>query len=126
MPDNLTDVAENGLLTHALGGAFTVTAPIMARLMTANGSDTTAGTQVAGGSYAPQQVTFGAAAGGQASNSAVVTFANMPAGDVVGVELWDSSATPQRLFWGPLSTTRTLTAGDGFEFAVGALVVSLT
>lgn len=126
MADNLTDVAENGALALLTGGSFTVTGPIMARLMSANGSDTAAGTQVTGGSYAPQAVTFGTPSGGSAANTATVTFAAMPAGDVVGVELWDSAGAPKRLWWGALTVTRTLAAGDTFEFAAGDLVTSLT
>lgn len=107
--------------------AFTApTAPLKARLMTANGSAGAAGTEVAGGSYTPQTVTFGAASAGAASNSANVTFTGMPAATVVGVEIWDSSGSPQRLWWGPLSASKTLNSGDTFQFDTAALAVSLT
>ena len=50
---NLDSTYAAQLVNVSLGGASTVTAPIMARLMTVNGTPTTLGTQVSGGSYAP-------------------------------------------------------------------------
>jgi hypothetical protein len=45
---------------------------------------------------------------------------------VVGVEIWDSSGTPQRLWWAPLTTSKALSSGDTFQFDTGALQVGLT
>jgi hypothetical protein len=124
----LTAATANKVLDHVNSvSAFTApTAPLKARLMTANGSASAAGTEVAGGSYAPQTVVFGSAASGAAANNAAVTFTGMPPITVVGVEVWDTSSTPQRLWWGPLSANKTLNSGDTFQFDTGALGVSLT
>lgn len=128
MSGGLTQAMDNHLLDHINGvAAFTQpTTPLHARLMTANGSATAAGTEVAGGSYAAQAVTFGSASAGAAANTAQVTFTGMPAATVTGVEIWDTSGSPQRLWWGPLSASKTLNAGDTFQFDPGALAVSLT
>lgn len=124
----LATATANKIIDHVNSvSTFTApTAPLKARLMTANGSAGAAGTEVAGGSYAPQTVVFGSAASGAAASNAAVTFTGMPAVTVVGVEIWDTSGTPQRLWWGPLSATKTLNAGDTFQFDTGSLGVSLT
>jgi hypothetical protein len=128
MSGGLTQTMDNKLLDHINGvAAFTQpTTPLHARLMTATGTATAAGTEVVGGSYAAQAVNFGAASGAVAANTGAVVFTGMPAVTVTGVEIWDSSGTPQRLWWGPLSASKTLNAGDTFQFDAAALAVSLT
>jgi hypothetical protein len=129
VPDNLTDVAENRTLNWLTGNSTTApTLPLMCRLMTANGSDSSAGTEVTNGggsAYAPQEVAFGAASGGATENDAPVVFENMPAVTVVGVELWDSAGTPVRWWHGPLAANKTLNLGDTFTIAAGDLDLSL-
>jgi hypothetical protein len=124
----LATATANKIVDHVNSvSAFTApTAPLKARLMTANGSAGAAGTEVAGGSYAPQTVVFGSAASGAAANNANVVFTGMPAVTVTGVEIWDTSGSPQRLWWGPLTTPKTLNSGDTFQFDTAALGVSLT
>jgi hypothetical protein len=124
----LTATMDNKLVDHINGGtAFTQpTTPLKARLMTANGSASAAGTEVTGGSYAAQSVTMGAASAGSASNTGAVTYNGMPAITVVGVEIWDSAGTPVRLWWGPLTANKTLNSGDTFQFDIAALAVSIT
>jgi hypothetical protein len=117
-------------LLDALNGVTTfsaVTTPLKLRLMTANGSATSAGTEVTGGSYASQTITFGAAsAGSAANNGSTINYNSMPAVTVVGVEIWDTTGTPRRLWWGALTSSKTLASGDNFQVAVGAIVASLS
>jgi len=128
LANNLTQVADNLLLDLATGktSAAPFTAPLKLALVTANGSATANGTEVTGGSYARQSATFNAASGGSATTSATVSFTSMPAATVVGVELWDSATTPKRVWWGPLSASKTVNAGDTFQIVSGALTVSLS
>jgi hypothetical protein len=105
--------------------SYSVTTPIKLALVTANGSDSAAGTEVSGGSYARQTITFNAASGGSISNSNVVSFSSMPTATVVGIELWDSSGTPKRLAYGPLTSSKSLTSGDTLEFASAAITITL-
>lgn len=121
----LVQTEGNAFLTAITGGtAYTaVSAPIKLALMTANGSPTAAGTEVTGGSYARQTVTWNTASGGAISNSGVINFTNMPACTVVGCEVLDSTGSPRRLFWGPLAANKTLGAGDTFQVAASALVL---
>jgi hypothetical protein len=116
----------NNILDASLGTAsFTATTtPLKCRLMTANGSSTSAGTEVTGGSYTSQTVTFNAASSLSASATATVSFTGMPAATVVGVELWDSAGTPLRKHWGALAANKTTNAGD--ILSLTSLTVSFT
>lgn len=126
MADNLPDTIENQLLDALVGTAsYSVTTPIKLALMTANGTDAAAGTEVTGGSYARQTITFGAASAGQIANSAVINFTSMPAATVVGIEIYDSAATPKRLAYGGLTASKTLASGDTLQFGSSSITLSL-
>lgn len=126
MADNLPNIIENELLDALVGtAAYTVTTPIKLALVTVNGSDATAGTEVTGGSYARQTITFTSATGGQIENNAAISFTGMPAVTVVGIELYDSAGSPKRLAYGALTASRVITAGDTVQFASGAITLSL-
>lgn len=130
MADNLTDTAENLALTWLFTGSAATrpTTPIKCRLMTANGTDASAGTELgtsggytAGGATA----TFGTASAGSITTTADITWTNMPAATIVGVELWDSAGTPVRIAYGALSANKTTTAGDTFTITTGNLTITL-
>lgn len=126
MADNLTDYAENALLDALVGTAsYTAGTPIKLALMTANGTDSASGTEVAGGSYARQTITFTAASAGSISNNATVSFSGMPIATVVGVELWNSAGT-NRLAYGPLTADRSTSLGDTLQFTVGTITLALS
>lgn len=128
MSGGLTQTMDNKLLDHINGVAALAqpTTPLKARLMTTNGSASAAGTEVTGGSYTAQSVTFGSASAGTAANTTPAVFTGMPAVTVTGVEIWDTSGSPQRLWWGPLSASKALNGGDTFQFDTAALAVALT
>lgn len=115
----------------AAGAAVQSTHPIRCRLMTTNGSDTAAGTELTtGGGYtsgtgAPT-VQFAAAASGSKASNTAVSVTNMPApagGSIVGVELWDSS--PARKWWAALTASKAVNAGDTFTIASGSITANL-
>lgn len=127
MSDNLTNISEDGLLDHLVGNAtFSVTTPLSLALMTANGNDSTPGTEVTGGSYSRQTIAFNSASSGSVDNSAIINFTGMPAVTVVGIEVYDSTGTPQRLFYGALSESKTVASGDTVQFAAGSISLSLS
>lgn len=127
MADNLPDIIENQLLDALVGtSSYTVTTPIKLALMTANGSDSAAGTEVTGGSYARQTIAFDAASGGSIDNNAAISFTGMPSCTVVGIEIYDSAGSAKRLAYGPLTASRTVTSGDTVQFASGAITLSLS
>ena len=126
MADNLPNTIENQLLDALVGTtAYSVTTPIKLALMTANGNDSTPGTEVTGGSYARETIAFDAASSGSISNNAVINFTGMPAATVVGIEIYDSAGTPKRLAYGPLTANKTTSSGDTLQFAASAITLSL-
>lgn len=117
---------DNKILDHVLlTASYTPTSPLKLRLMTANGSASAAGTEVTGGSYSSKTIAFNAASGGSAAHTADITFGSMPACTVVGLEIWDSAGTPVRQWWGPLSASRTVAAGDSITFNAGSIILQL-
>lgn len=128
----LNQTTADNLIDGSLGTAAFVatTAPLRCRLMTANGSATAAGTELAtsggytAGSGAPA-VTFAAASAGSAASSAAVNVTNMPAATINGVELWDSAGTPVRKWWGSLAAAKTVAAGDTFSIPAGSLTATM-
>jgi hypothetical protein len=127
---NAWDQAEaSKLLRASLGiSAYTApTTPIMNRLMSANGSASAAGTQITGGSYAPQNLStaLGTEANGAVANTSAVTHTLMPAATTVGVEWWDSAGTPRRQAWGALASSKTTASGDTLSFAAAALSINI-
>ena len=125
----LVQVEATALLNASFGKVtFSApTTPMMLRLMTANGSATSAGTQVTGGTYTPQNLTtaLGTAASGSITTTGIINFTLMPAVTVVGVEVWDSAGTPVRKWFGALTTSQTTNSGDTVSFAIGAITTTL-
>ena len=125
--DNLSNTGENRALDFILGNTATApTTPLKVALVTANGDDATAGTELTGGGYARQSLSVAAAVNGATSNSADLVWTNMPAATVVGVEIWDSAATPVRLWYGALTASRTVAAGDELRLVAGSLTLSMS
>ena len=127
MADNLPDQIENQLLDALVGAAsYSVTTPIKLALVTANGSDSAAGTEVTGGSYARQTISWSAAASGEIHNDAVINFTGMPTATVVGIEVYDSAGTPKRLAYGALTSTKSVSSGDTLQFAISSISLTLS
>lgn len=128
MADNLTDTAESLTLNwiNGVGSPTRPTTPLKCRLMTANGSDSSAGTEVVGGSYTPQSVTVGSSSSGSTvTNSGDLVFTSMPSCTVVGVEIWDSAGSPVRLWWGPLAANQVVNSGGTFTISAGQLSLAM-
>lgn len=124
--DALTNTAENRMLDWVMGNATTApTMPLKVALVTVVGNDTTAGTEVTGGSYARKTLTAGAAVNGATSNSADLVWTGMPAATVVGVDVYDSAGAPVRWLYGALAANRTVLAGDELKILAGQLTFSL-
>lgn len=122
----LEQTEANRLLNASFGTAtYTApTTPMKLALLTVAATATAAGTEVTGGSYARQSIAMTSASSGACSNTALITFTNMPAGTIVGVNIYDSNATPRRAWFGALTSSFTTVAGDAVTFAVGAINAS--
>lgn len=130
---NLVQVEATSLLNASFGKVTypAPTTPMMLDLMTAVGDATTAGTVVAnsgGSTYAAQNLSTALAngsAGVIANSAAAVTFTNMPPVTVAGVKVSDSSGTPVRKWFGPLTTAKTTGQGDTLSFAQSTIQATL-
>jgi hypothetical protein len=127
MANNLTTAEADRLTNASLNGtAYTApTTPMKLALATTASSAATAGTEVAGGSYARQTVAFGTSAGTGVANTGAVTYTNMPAATTTHVDIYDSNGSPRRAWWGALTAAKTTAAGDTLSLAIGALTVVL-
>jgi hypothetical protein len=126
----------NEVLTWMHGGASptALNATSRLRIYTAVGNATTEGTQVAtGGGYTGGStsssgvaVTWAAAASGSQATNAVAQVTNYPRSEtVVAIEIWDGAASPKRVEFGSLTTSRAMASGDTLSFASGAVTSAL-
>jgi hypothetical protein len=123
---SISNYLENKLLDHSLGTTtYTKPTTVYVSLHTADPGETGSGAEVTGGSYARQAAAFSAAASGVAANSGILTFASMPAVTVTHIAVWDAATSGNMLYYGPLTTSRTLSSGDSFAVAIGAFTVAL-
>lgn len=100
-----------------------------AALMTANPTDTGGGTEVStsGTGYARVALTNNTTNFPNASSSAVMTTgttidfgtATGSWGTIVGIAFYDASSAGNLGPWAPLSTSKTINAGDGFKIVAG-------
>ena len=126
MANNLTNTAENLILDHFLGtAAYAFDSTVFAGLYTVAPTDSTAGTEVTGGSYVRQAITFSAASGGATSNTGNVDFTGMPAATTVAVAIHTASTGGTMLMYGTLTTNKTTDAGDTLRIATGDLDISI-
>lgn len=85
-----------------------------------------AGASNAAGETTRQSVTFSAASGGAITNSAAVTWTNVSTTETIShVSFWSASTAGTFLGSDALNSSRSLTAGDTFEIAIGDLDISL-
>ena len=131
---------ENKLLDHTLKygtapyvGATTLYLALFNNTSTNAATNLEAGTltdetSTAGGtSYARMPVTFATASGGSSATNATVTFAAAGAnwGTITHVAVMDAATTGNVLFWGAVTTPKTIETGDTFQVTSGNLTISL-
>lgn len=128
---------ENKVLDHILnspGAAYTAPTTLYLGLFTNTSGNAAAnleaGTltdEVSGGSYARKAVTFGAASSGTCATDATVTFdaATGNWGTITHIAVMDASTSGNVLFWGAVTTAKTIETGDTFQVSSGNLTVSL-
>lgn len=110
-------------------GVVTITGPTHTRLMTANGSDSAAGTELGtSGGYTAggASTTYAAASGGSKATNADVSWTNMPAATVTGVETWDTSGTSLREQWAGFTSSVTTASGDTLTIPSGQQTAALS
>lgn len=122
-----TTYLSNKLLDHALKNtAYAPAATVYLALFTTATTDAGGGTEVVGGSYARQAVTFGTAATKHTDNTGVITFTNMPTATITHGAIMDASTAGNMLTHGALVATINSTAGQTVTFAIGDIDETLT
>lgn len=126
---------ENKLLDHTLGNtSFTQPSTLYIGLFTNDSgnaaSNLEAGTlsdEISGGAYVRETITFATASGGSASTNATVTFttANANWGTITHVAVMDALGSGNVLFYGAVTTSKTIESGDTFQVSSGNLTISL-
>lgn len=127
-----SDYLENKVLDHVLGNtAFTQPSTIYLALFTADtgleSNSPSAEISTTNTAYSRQTVSFGAASSGSASTDATVTFSAATAnwGTITHVAVMDASTAGNVLFYGAVTTSKTIESGDTFQVSSGNLTVSL-
>lgn len=120
---------ENKVLDHVLNVASYTQPTLYLGLWTADDGleSGTITSEVSGGSYARQAVTFAAASSGSSATSATVTFPTATAnwGTITHVAVMDASTSGNVLFHGSVTTSKTIESGDTFQISSGNLTISL-
>lgn len=124
-----TNYLENKVLDHTLKGtAFTQPSNLYIALYTSDPTETgAAGTEVSGGSYARQAISFNAASSGTATNAATITFPTATAswGTVSHWQILDASTAGNPLIYGAFTASKTIATDDTFKINAGALSITL-
>jgi hypothetical protein len=128
---------ENKVLDHVLTSTA-YTAPTTRYLALFNNTSTNAAanleagtltdeTSSSGTAYARMPVTFAAASGGSSATNATVTFPAATAnwGTITHVAVMDAGTSGNVLFWGAVTTSKTIETGDTFQVTSGNLTISL-
>jgi hypothetical protein len=80
-----------------------------------------------GTAYTRETVAFAAASGGSAATSATVTFDTATAnwGTITHVAVMDAATSGNVLFYGAVTTSKTIETGDTFQVSSGNLSIAL-
>jgi hypothetical protein len=143
---SLTDYLENKLVDHLFRAtAYSESSPasFYVGLLTASCSDSSAGTEVSGGSYARVAVTRGTSAwkgthgsttgassgtNGTISNAGAITFPSPTAnwGTITHFAIYDASTSGNQILCQSLTASKTVNNGDAAPaFAIDALTIQI-
>ncbi len=124
----MSNYLENALINGTLRGT-TYTAPTTTylSLYTSDPTDADTGTEVTGGSYARQAITFASPSNGVSTNSAAIEFPQATAdwGIISYVGIRDAVTSGNLLYHTALDTSKTISNGDIFKITTGNLSVTL-
>ena len=124
----MSNYLENALINGTLRAtSYTAPTTVYVALYTSDPTDADTGTEVTGGSYARQSVTFAAPSNGVSTNNADITFPTCTVawGTVTHIGIRDASTSGNLLYHTPLDVSKTIAAGDIFKITTGNLSVTL-
>lgn len=124
----MSNYLENALINATLRNtSYTSPTTVYVALYTSDPTDADTGTEISGGSYARQSVTFGAPSNGVSTNNASVTFPTATGnwGTITHIGLRDALTAGNLLYHTPLDASKTVNTSDVFTIASGNLSVTL-
>ena len=124
----MSNYLENALINATLRNtSYTSPTTVYLALYTDDPTDADTGTEVSGGSYARQSITFGAPSNGVSTNSADITFPTATGswGTVAYVGIRDNLTGGNLLYHTQLDVSKTISSGDIFKITTGNLSVTL-
>ncbi len=119
---------ENALINAVLRNtSYTSPTTTYLALYTSDPTDADTGTEITGGSYVRQAITFGSPSNGTSTNSAAVEFPQATAdwGIISHVAIRDAVTSGNLLFHTALDASKTINNGDIFKITSGNLSVTL-
>lgn len=124
---SLSNTYETNVLTWLLtANAVTRPTSFYVALFTSNPAEDASGTEVSGGAYARQSVTF-TVSGNTASNSAAIEFPTATAsyGTVTHVGVFDAASAGNLIAYAALTTSKAIDTGDVLRLPANDLDVTM-
>lgn len=84
------------------------------------------GTEVSGGSYARQPITYSAITGGSMSNSSAITYNGLPNSTITHYGVLNAATGGTLKGFGALNSPVSVVSGDQLQFPVGSHTVNIT
>jgi len=124
-----SDYLELKLLDHTLGNTAYAQPTNYVGLYTGDGGleANSPSAELSGSGYARQAASFAAASGGSCSTDATITFpaATGNWGTITHVAVLDAATSGNVLFWGAVTSSKTIETGDTFQISSGNLTITL-
>ena len=119
---------DNAFLNAALRGtAYAAPPAVYCALFTVTPGPSGGGTEVNGNGYARTAVTFSAPTNGSMTNSADCTFPQATGGGwgtIAYFGIFDDPNAGNLLYYGSLTSSKTINSGDQLKFASGAITTT--
>jgi len=124
----MSNFLENALINGTLRAtSYTAPTTTFLALYTNDPTDADTGTEVTGGSYVRQPITFSAPSNGATSNSSAIEFpqCTLTWGTITHIGIRDAVTSGNLLYHTPLDTSKTISTGDIFKVTATNLTVTL-
>lgn len=124
----MSNYLENALINATLRNtSYTSPTTVYLALYLDDPTDADTGTEISGGSYARQAITFGAPSNGTSTNSAAIEFPAATAnwGTITHVGIRDALTSGNLLYHTALDASKTINNGDIFKILTSNLSVTL-
>jgi hypothetical protein len=124
----ISNYLENALINAVLRNVpYTSPTAVYLALFTSDPTDANTGTEVTGGAYQRQQITFNAPTDGMVSNSNEILFPVATAnwGTITHIGIFDAATGGNLLFYGAVITSKTISTNDQLKINVGDISITL-